>query len=265
MIKLGLVSVTFRNKNVEEVIEIAKRADLEAIEWGGDIHVPPNDLKNAKVVGEKTIKAGLACCSYGSYYRVGAYGDNSMNSFIPVLETAKALSAQNIRVWAGVKGSEQTDSDTRKRIEEESFAIVEEAKKEGMTVSYECHGGTLTDTLPSYMELLENVKKIAKNNGKDSIAYAYFQPYASMPMKDVYEYLEKLNPYLKNLHVFNWKVVDGKIHRLPMTSDGDYWNDIFKKVRNMSDRTHYALMEFVKNDSDHQFLEDAKVLRDFLN
>jgi len=188
-----------------------------------------------------------------------------MSSFKPVLETAKALSAQNIRVWAGVKGSELTDSDTRKRIEEESFVIVEEAKKEGMTVSYECHGGTLTDTLSSYMELLENVKKIATSSGKDSKAYAYFQPYASMPMEDVYEYLEKLNPYLMNLHVFNWKVIDGRIHRLPMSSGGDYWIDIFKKVKSMSDRTHYALMEFVKNDSDHQFLEDAKALRDFLN
>lgn len=265
MIKLGLVSVTFRNKNVDEIIEIAKSADLEAIEWGGDIHVPPCNLKNAALVGRKTKDAGLECCSYGSYYRVGAYGDNFMDFFKPVLETAKALSAMNIRVWAGEKGSEQTDIDTKKRIYEESYVLVEEAKKEGITVSYECHGGTLSDTLPSYMELLECVREIAKSNGKNSFAHAYFQPYASMSMFDVYEYLEKLNPYLKNIHVFNWRLIDGKIHRLPMASGGEYWKDIFDKVRNMSDRTHYALMEFVKDDSDDQFSEDARLLRDFLN
>ena len=265
MIKLGIVSVTFRNKNVDELIEITKQADLEAIEWGGDIHVPPNNIQNAIEVGNKTKKAGLVCCSYGSYYKVGAYGDNYMDTFTPILDTAKALSAPNIRVWAGLKGSNQTDLETRNRIEEESFYIADKAKKEGITVSYECHGGTLTDSLESYITLLDNVKALATKEQKETRAYAYFQPYASMPMENVYNYLDALNPYLLNLHVFNWQVIDGTVHRLPMSSGGDYWIDIFKKVNSISNKTHYALMEFVKGDSDNQFLEDAKVLRDFLN
>lgn len=221
---------------------------------GRDIHVPPNDLQNAKEVGIKTRKAGLVTASYGSYYRVGAY-ENFMDSFMPVLDTAKALEAENIRVWAGVKGSLETDSDTRKKIEEESFLIAEKAKVNGITISYECHGGTLTDSLDSYISLLDKVKNV----------YAYFQPYASMPMDIVNNYLEKLQPYLLNLHVFNWQKINGTTYRLPLNEGRAYWREIIKKVNSLSDKTHYALLEFVRDDSDNQFIEDALSLKDFLN
>ena len=39
--KTSLISVTFRNKTVEEVAEIARKGGLEAVEWGGDKHVKP--------------------------------------------------------------------------------------------------------------------------------------------------------------------------------------------------------------------------------
>ena len=37
--KLGLCSVTFRKKSIEEVVETARKAGVGYIEWGGDIHV----------------------------------------------------------------------------------------------------------------------------------------------------------------------------------------------------------------------------------
>lgn len=36
--KTSVASVTFRRKSVCEVAELARRAGLDAIEWGGDIH-----------------------------------------------------------------------------------------------------------------------------------------------------------------------------------------------------------------------------------
>lgn len=254
MIKTGIVSVTFRKKTTDEIIEITQKAGLDAIEWGGDLHVPPNDLQNAITVGKKTRAAGLTTASYGSYYRVGAY-DNYINAFTPVLDTAKALEAENIRVWAGVKGSAETDPAARRKIEEESFLIAEKARESGITVSYECHGGTLTDSLESYISLLNNVKN----------TYAYFQPAASMPLDIVYDYLEKLDPYLLNLHVFNWERSNGSVVRLPLKQGEAYWREIFKKVNSLSDKKHYGLLEFVRDESDSQFIEDALSLKDFLN
>ena len=48
-LKIGVASVTFRNKTVSQVVEIAKNEDVEFIEWGGDVHVKTtNDAKLAK-------------------------------------------------------------------------------------------------------------------------------------------------------------------------------------------------------------------------
>ena len=37
----GVCSVTFRALSVEEVAQLAASAGVQAIEWGGDVHVPP--------------------------------------------------------------------------------------------------------------------------------------------------------------------------------------------------------------------------------
>ena len=67
----GLVSITFRSLSPQDVIQLVKDAKLRAIEWGGDIHVPHGDLKQAKQVCAQTEEAGLQVAAYGSYYRVG--------------------------------------------------------------------------------------------------------------------------------------------------------------------------------------------------
>ena len=41
----GLVSVTFRDKTPAEIVSEVKKAGLDAIEWGGDVHVPHGDVK----------------------------------------------------------------------------------------------------------------------------------------------------------------------------------------------------------------------------
>ena len=46
-LKIGVASVTFRNKTVSQVVEISKNAGVEFIEWGGDVHV--KTLEDAKL------------------------------------------------------------------------------------------------------------------------------------------------------------------------------------------------------------------------
>ena len=69
MIKTGMVSVTFRQFDVDEVIRRTKEAGLMAIEWGGDVHVPHGDLDKARYTADKMRENGLEIASYGSYYR----------------------------------------------------------------------------------------------------------------------------------------------------------------------------------------------------
>ena len=69
MIRPGLCSVTLRALEPSAVVELAAAAGLEAIEWGGDVHVPPGDVDRAGQVRTLTEGAGLAVASYGSYLR----------------------------------------------------------------------------------------------------------------------------------------------------------------------------------------------------
>ena len=51
--KTGLTSVSFRKLSVDEVIALAKKAGVDGIEWGSDVHVPPNDIEYVKEVADK--------------------------------------------------------------------------------------------------------------------------------------------------------------------------------------------------------------------
>src|SRR4051812_19353813 len=99
MIHTGLASVTFRALSPDEIIRLARTAGLQGIEWGGDVHVPPGDLRRARDVHRKTLQAGMHVTSYGSYYTSGSASQPDNVLFEAVLETALALHAPVIRVW----------------------------------------------------------------------------------------------------------------------------------------------------------------------
>lgn len=47
---IGLCSVTLRDDAVEYIIDLAKYAGIQAIEWGSDNHLPENDIAQAEKV-----------------------------------------------------------------------------------------------------------------------------------------------------------------------------------------------------------------------
>ena len=69
MLNPGLVTVTFRRFTREEICQTARKAGLSRLEWGGDIHVPPEDPSAARDAVSLTRAYGLAADTYGSYYR----------------------------------------------------------------------------------------------------------------------------------------------------------------------------------------------------
>ena len=91
---VGMTSVTFREKTVSEIVDIACAAGLSHIEWGADRHVPPHDQDAAGEAVSLMERHGLSCFSYGSYYRVGD-GDTAV--FRQICETARMLGASRRR------------------------------------------------------------------------------------------------------------------------------------------------------------------------
>lgn len=187
----GLVSVSFRKETVETVIHECVANGLKAVEWGGDIHVPPEDPANAARVGELTRRAGLSVAAYGSYFRLGTGGD-----FAPVLTAAEALGAPVIRIWAGTKGSLATSPAERAALRTEALSLADKAAAAGITLTLECHVGTLTDRLPSALAFMEETDHPALK--------MYWQP--NQFRGPAYNALaaEKLAPYTVNCHLFHW-------------------------------------------------------------
>ncbi len=235
----GIVSVTFRALSPDEIIELTRKAGLTGIEWGADIHVPFGELHNARMVGERTRDAGLRVLSYGSYYRAGQH----VESFSEILQTAKALGAPHIRIWAGAKGSSETTSEERRSVTEDCRRIVQMAQDQGIAVSTEFHGGTLTDTPASALQLIE-----------ESGIHTYWQPNQFRDLAYNEGALRTVLPHVTGVHVFYWK---GDTW-LPLGEGQADWS-VYRTILSARQDVPF-MMEFVPGHSPKRFAKDAATL-----
>jgi len=251
MIRSGLVSITFRALSPRQIVDLVAQAGLAGIEWGGDVHVPHGDLRQARRVRNMTREAGLDVASYGSYYRVGVDG---MGPFEPIVDTAVELGAPVVRVWAGDRPSADADAAYRARVVHESRRVADLAGRAGVAVAYEFHPRTLTDANASARALLQGV-------AHDNVG-SYWQPPpgASVPVN--LAGLEAVLPWLRHLHVFTWHGVTGE--RLPLADGEEGWMQYLRKAVSTR-RDHSALIEFVRDDAPEAFLQDAVTLQRWLS
>lgn len=236
----GLVSVTFRELKPSDIIKLTKESGLDGIEWGSDIHCPPDNEQAASEISALMTQNGLSSISYGSYYQVGSFG-----RFDHILNTAVKLGAKNIRVWAGDTASMEACADVWKNVAEDSQRIADMAFPFEIAISYEYHNDTLTDNLDSVLLLINRVRR--------GNVYTYWQPPINSKVEDNIKSIRELVKMrkLKNLHIFT---LDGLV-RLPL--DADVW---IQYAREASPCEPALLLEFVKGNSIQQFLDDAKTL-----
>ena len=241
--KTGLVSVTFRELQPEEIIKLVKDAGLDGIEWGGDYHCPPGETETARRITSLMKENGLITLSYGSYYKTKAEIDFNL-----VLDNALLLETKNIRVWAGDKGSAETGINEHQQIIEDTQRVADMAHIHKIDISFEYHSHTLTDTIDSTLMLLEEINK-------DNV-FTYWQAPADSDPDDNIRNIKKLVDInkLKNLHIQEW----GNNERQPLVSVEDKWK---KYISAAAASDPALLLEFVKDDNPEQFLDDARILK----
>ena len=249
MIRSGLVSITYRQLSVDEIISRCVDSGIEGIEWGGDIHVPHGDLSLAQSVAQKTRDAGLAVSAYGSYYRAGHNADLSAAS---VVATAQKLGAPIIRIWTGNQDSAAASPEYKTSVAHDCRRIAQLASDVGIKIALEWHRQTLTDTAAAATELFA---KVDHPN-----LYAFWQPRVQANVAQNLVDMNAALPHLLGLHVFNWD--EQTVERLPLADASANWAQYLDRVPAQADL--FASLEFVPQDDPNLLPREATTLRSWL-
>lgn len=248
--KTGLVSISFRGLPWEQVLDMAACCGLEGIEWGGDVHVPCGEIELAREVGQKTRARGLQVACYGSYCRMED-GESSDDALEMLVRTAHALGAPLIRVWAGRRASRDADSAYRGMICENTKRLARVARRYGIEIAFEYHGGTLTDDAVSARKLLQAINRPDVG--------CLWQPPVGMDAEECCGAIRSAAEYVRNVHVFSW-TSGAPVERLALCEGEDKWKRCFAELLKIPGE-RWMLLEFVKDDDPGQLFRDAETLK----
>lgn len=245
--KKGVVSVSFRDKTPEEIVESAAESGLECIEWGSDVHVPFNNLENAREVFEKTAQKGLFVSSYGTYFGIDRDGLSELNCY---METAKALHTNKMRIWPPGKPSKKIIADGEwKSYVKKTSRLAQVAEKNGIVLMLECHPFTLTDDYNAALEFFEAVNQ-------PNLRLCW-QPNQYKSLDYNLKSIKKLKRYIENVHVFNWD----KTQRYPLEDGIEIWKSYLKEIEASP---HCLLLEFMHDDKFSSLPQTAAALDEII-
>lgn len=242
-LKIGVASVTFRNKTVNQVVEIAKNSGIEFIEWGGDIHV--KTIEDAKLAKKLCDKNNIKISSYGSYYRTGS---SDKVEWEDVCRIASEMGASSVRIWLGNKDSEIfTESEYKELLEEMKF-LCSKAEEYNLLVCPECHDNTFNNNTDAILKL--------KNDLNCDNFKTYFQ---SRYLKFNYDIdrIEKTFDFIENFHV---SYRDLKLEQSFKRKDKNYLDKLIKKFISMN-FNGIVIIEFTKGSKEKNFIKDVRKLK----
>lgn len=240
--KLGLVSVSFRSHTPEEILSAMKEAGLSCIEWGSDVHCPP---KKAEALAKLQKQYGIACCSYGTYFRLGETPIEELDGYICA---AKMLGTDILRLWCGNKDSETYSAEEKEKLFSECKKAAQTAEKNKVILCMECHNGTYTNTKESAAELINEVNSPSFR--------MYWQPNQFRSEEENLEYARLLAPSTEHIHVFNWK---GK-EKYPLRDAKDIWQKYLGCFS--ADKT--LLLEFMPDNNIETLKTEAEALKEIV-
>ncbi len=254
LFKLGLVSISFRALSAEELIGLVVNAGLQGIEWGGDVHVPHGDLAVAGRVRRLCEEAGLEISAYGSYYRFGdclPESEGQDPEFESVLDSAEALGATVIRVWAGETGSKESSEDWMDRVAERTRETAELSSQRGISIGFEFHDHSLTDTIESTAHLLKKIDHPSVTT--------FWQTPLGVSHTERLDGLKKIIGNVSNIHCNYFG--DSLWPGMRLLEEGAVdWQD-YLDVLEKTGQSRWISIEHVKNHDVSNFPRDAATLK----
>jgi hypothetical protein len=223
-------------------------ARLQCVEWGGDVHVPVGDVGTARRVRRDCANAGIAICSYGSYYRAAPGPEADGRA---VLDTAVELGAARVRVWAGSVPSKSAAAADRAAVAADLAELAAQAAARDVSIALEYHGGTLTDERNSAVRLLQEVA--APNLS------LYWQPPLDLPDEPAIADALAVLPLASALHVFSW--IPGQ-NRRELSFRQAMWRPVIAAATAAG--IPDALLEFVPGDDPALVAREAETLREWI-
>lgn len=242
----GLVSVSFRDRMPEELIEASARCALEAIEWGSDVHLPAGNEKAAAQLRRRCEDAGIRCPSYGSYLRLGRTGAEEYDAY---LDTAAALGASTMRIWGGAGSPENLSPAEFDRLVSEAQTLCSRAQARRLSISLECHNNTVTEQYEAALRFLAAVDSPALR--------MYFQPNQRRDEAYNLAACRALSPYVTNVHVFYWRGTE----KFPLAGEIPLWRQYLAEL---GDAEHWCYLEFMPDGRLESLPTEAAALREIL-
>ena len=238
--RLGLVSVSFRGNTPREILEAMKQQGLSLIEWGSDVHAPP---EKAGEIAALTREYGAVCCSYGTYFRLGVTPLSELTRYIAA---AEQLGTNILRLWCGNKNGDEYTAAEETALLDECRTAAAIAEQHGVVLCMECHRDTFTNDKACALRLMTAV-----NSPHFKM---YWQPSAYRTAEENGRYAALLAPYVMHVHVFHWK---GE-KKLPLGEAIDEWRGYLRRLGG----EHTLLLEFMPDGQLNTLKSETAALKE---
>lgn len=214
--KVGLCTIAFSERPLEEVLELAARVGFDGVElWGKPDHLPLTRT-DAEVIAirDKIKSLGFKGSVYGSYVRLGDGQEPQAKDkdFDRVLQIANFLGAPIARIWAGTKNSEELGEKDWEMMVGDGKRFCAKAEKAGVLLALEMHPKSVTNRARATVDLIE---RVGSPNLKAN--------YQVIEDEDPYERARIAAPYVVMVHAQNMKPGNER----PIISEGTV---DFKKI-----------------------------------
>jgi len=194
--KLGLCTIAFQEKPLEEVINSAADYGFDGIEiWGKPPHMPADyDEAYVKKIKEMSQRKGLAIAAFGSYVDPLMY--LYQKHFEEAFKIAHQLGTDLVRIWSGGGASKSISPSDKRLILFRLVSMAQWANFRNMRLGLEMHNNHLTDSVASILEAIEGVNVPALKT--------YYQPLARMDADEPHTAAQQLASHIANVHAQNF-------------------------------------------------------------